>query len=136
MQSLTEDNFLSKVESELEKILRGSDLAGLASFEDEEEVSDFDALESEFAELSEFISDSDETKSKNSQVNTLIEVLEKAQDLVTVLRGEPESDEGNDDSINKQLDQVASAVNQAHDLLKRLDKEVKELRETVNSHQA
>jgi len=135
MVSLTDDNFLSKVESELNNILKGGDLAGLSSFESEEDFSDLDALESEFAELSEFIDDSDENKTQDSQVNALIDVLEKAQDLVTALRGEPISEEG-DEAIQKRIDQVASAVNQAHDLLKRLENEVKELRESVNSQQA
>ncbi len=136
MVSLTDDNYLSKVESELANMLKGDGVEFLSSFEGDTDLSDLDALESEFSELSEFITETDEITEQDTKVNALIDVLEKAQDLVSALRGEPGSDEENDDAIQTRLDQVESAVNQAHELLSRLENEVKEIRQTVSSNHA
>jgi len=133
MVSLTDDHYLLKVESELTSMLKSDNFENSSLLDGDDDFSDLDALESEFSELGEFITESEEEKNEddNKKVNYLIETLEKAQDLVSALRNNPGTEGIDGDVLQARLDQVESSVNQAYDLLKRLENEVKEIRKSV-----
>jgi len=133
MASLMNESDLSEVESELTNMLKGGDMEGLSPSEDDIDSTDLDALELEFSELSEFMSEREGGTEQGSKVSALIKTLENAQTLVTTLRSESGPEDESDDSLQKRLDQVTLTLNQADDLLKRLENEVREIREMTRS---
>ncbi len=130
---MSDDSYLSKVESELTSMLKGGDLAGLSPSEGDIDSTELDDLELEFSELAEFMGESEEGVEPGSKVNALIKTLENAQSLVAALRSDSEPEDEGDDALQKRLDQVALTLNQADDLLKRLENEVREIRRMVSS---